>query len=378
MNLLQQIFPIGLIILLVPSSAIAQPSDTPITITGSSTVYPFMTNVADHYSHNTGYAYPVIEAIGTRAGMKAFCTHSPDSPETNIDIAAASRRILPIEEQECLSNNIVNTLEIKIGHDGIGLTRSRLSSEMTLSLKEIYLALAKTIPVIDTETGQEELVDNPYGSWPEINPDLPDEPIQFYGPPITSGTRDAFDELVLLEGCLDYRSEILPSLDPFQSHFEGCSQIREDGVYSEIGENDDLIIQRLQTNDTAIGIIGYNFLNRNRAILDAIPISHAGSKPQLPSKDNIKNGNYPISRNLYLYIKRDQLNTSNALKAFVQELISDNALGKNGYLLEEGLIPLSQKDRDTIISGLRAEGVLENNNDDNDNSDNSGDNTETQ
>ncbi|UTW54145.1 substrate-binding domain-containing protein [Kordiimonas sp. SCSIO 12610] len=349
MNLLQQIISLGLTSILVPSallaqSAFVQPEEGQIHIAGSSTVFPFVTKVATEYTEKTGNAYPTIEATGTGAGIIQFCSNTPD---ISIDIATASRRILTSEIQLCFNNAHSEIIEIKLGYDGIGLTRSRLASDMALSLKDIYLALAAKLPSTDSN-GNVILIDNPYKTWNEINPSLPEEPIHFFGPPATSGTRDAFDELVLFEGCLNASEGDAGEVEQASK----CSEIRTDGIYTEIGENDDLIIQRLQTNDTAVGIIGFNFLNRNNAILQAIPIAHIGSKPQLPTSDNIKNGNYPISRTLYLYIKKDRMESSDALQAYINELTSEAAFGDDGYLAKEGLIPLSIKNRNATVETL--------------------------
>ncbi len=336
MNRLMQILPIGLILIFAPAGLKAQNDNEPIRIIGSSTVYPFVTIAAEKFSENTDYEYPNIIATGTGAGMMEFCENNPD---IITHIVTASRRISPKEEQVCIQNAQTEIIEIKLGYDGIGLTRSRLATSMALSLHEIYLALAKSIPSHNQSDDSVSFIPNPYKYWNEINPNLPNEPIKFYGPPITSGTRDAFNELVLSEGC---------SVN-IEQH---CTEIRNDGVYSAIGENDDLIVQRLQTNDTAIGIIGFNFLNRHNAILSAIPISHDDLKPELPTGRNITIGHYPISRTLYLYLNKQEYTNSTMLQAYVQELISDKAFGENGYLTQEGLIPLSPESRKATLDNL--------------------------
>jgi phosphate transport system substrate-binding protein len=261
--------------------------------------------------------------------------------------------MLPDESANCSANGISDILELKLGYDGIVLARSRLAKDMKLSLAEIYLALAAEIPVLDADTSTIAVISNPYKKWSEINPALPDEAIQFYGPPLTSGTRDAFDELVLGEGCYLVYSRISETAANTSGEEENCTSIRTDNAYTEIGENDNLIIQRLQTNDTAIGIIGFNFLNRNNVILSAIPISHDTSKAQLPTSKNITNGNYPISRNLYLYVRKDQITSSSALTAYLEELISEDSYGGGGYLVQEGLVPLTEINRSKTVASIK-------------------------
>lgn len=298
-----------------------------IRIVGSSTVFPFATVVAENFGKTTGFKTPVIESTGSGGGLKLFCqgvgTEHPDF--TN-----ASRRIKQSEVELCASNGVTDVTEIKIGYDGIVLANSKAAETYNLSRKDIFLALAKQVPV------DGKLVDNPYTKWSEINPDLPDTEIEVLGPPPTSGTRDAFVELVMREG-----AEQFPMLEAMEKkEFRAVSDsMREDGRFVEAGENDNLIVQKLEANPAALGIFGFSFLDQNADKVHGSVID--GSSP---SFDAIADGSYPVSRSLFFYMKNAHVGVIPGMKEYVAEFTSEKAAGQEGYLTDKGLIPLPADD----------------------------------
>ncbi|MEQ8586528.1 MAG: PstS family phosphate ABC transporter substrate-binding protein [Thalassobaculaceae bacterium] len=304
-----------------------------IRIVGSSTVFPFATVVAENFGKTTGFKTPVIESTGSGGGLKLFCqgvgTEHPDF--TN-----ASRRIKQSEVELCASNGVTDVTEIKVGYDGIVLANSKAAETYNLSRKDIFLALAKQVPV------DGKLVDNPYTMWSEINPDLPDTEIEVLGPPPTSGTRDAFVELVMREG-----AEQFPMLEAMEKkEFRAVSDsMREDGRFVEAGENDNLIVQKLEANPAALGIFGFSFLDQNADKVHGSVID--GSSP---SFDAIADGSYPVSRSLFFYMKNAHVGVIPGMKEYVAEFTSEKAAGQEGYLTDKGLIPLPADDLESYRS----------------------------
>lgn len=303
-----------------------------IRIVGSSTVYPFVTVVAEQFGRKTNFKTPVVEATGTGGGLKLFCSGiSMDTP----DVANASRRITPAELLNCYKSGVTEITEIKLGYDGIVIANSVASPEYDLTLSELFLALAAKIP---SKTNPTALVDNYYTKWNEINPDLPTTKIKVYGPPATSGTRDAFVELVMESGCWN-----LPAYEATYSDFsqrkKACHEIREDGAYVEAGENDNLIVQKLNSNKDSLGIFGFSFLEENANLVRGSKISGVA-----PEHDTIANGTYIISRPLYVYVKLGHVGKVPGIKEFTKELVSSEAAASFGYLEEKGLIPLPDEE----------------------------------
>jgi phosphate transport system substrate-binding protein len=301
-----------------------------IRIVGSSTVFPFATVVAENFGKTTGFKTPVIESTGSGGGLKLFCqgvgTEHPDF--TN-----ASRRIKKSEVELCASNGVTDITEIKIGFDGIVLANSKASETYKLSRKDIFLALAKEVPV------DGKLVANPYTKWSEVNPDLPDTEIEVLGPPPTSGTRDAFVELVMETG-----AEEIPFLkDLSKSDGSKFKQVfgsmREDGKFIEAGENDNLIVQKLEANPAALGIFGFSFLDQN-----ADKVHGSIIEGNAPTFDAIADGSYPVSRSLFFYMKNAHVGVIPGMKEYVSEFTSEKAAGQEGYLTDKGLIPLPEAD----------------------------------
>jgi phosphate transport system substrate-binding protein len=326
----------SLIIGLTLTASVATPAfaGDEIRVVGSSTVYPFSTVVAERFGRMTDHATPVVEATGTGGGLKLFCSGvGPDSP----DIANASRRIKASEIKNCADNGVAEIIEVKIGYDGIVLANSLRANNYHLSQRDIFLALGKNIP---TQDGS--LVENTAETWQDINPELPNIKIEVLGPPPTSGTRDAFVELVMEAGCKTFPwVKALAKTD--KQRFKGiCHGIREDGAYIEAGENDNLIVQKLNANPTSLGIFGFSFLEQNSDKVQASFISEHEA-----TFENIASGDYPVSRSLYFYVKKAHLNDVPGLAEFVKLFMDDRAIGEEGFLTERGLIPMGEDELGT-------------------------------
>ena len=271
---------------LLASTAGAQARDQ-IRIVGSSTVFPFSTAVAERFGQKTGMKTPVVESTGTGGGMKLFCSGvGEDTP----DITNASRPIKPSELEACAKAGVTEITEVKIGFDGIVLANSKTHPGFALSEKDIWLALAKEVPVGG------KLVPNPHTTWNQINPALPAEKIEVLGPPPTSGTRDAFVELVMDRACEEVPE--VKALTNADAKKAACETLREDGAYIDAGENDNLIVQKLEANPTTLGIFGYSFLDQNIDKLRGNTIQGVE-----PTFENIADAKYPIARSLYFYVK---------------------------------------------------------------------------
>jgi len=286
-----------------------------INIVGSSTVFPFSTTVAERFGKSTEFKTPVVESTGSGGGLKLFCA---GVGERYPDIANASRRIKASEVEKCAANGVNEIIEAKIGFDGIVLANSREAAQMEISTRDIFLALAKDVP-----NGEGATQPNPYTTWDEINPELPAIKIEVLGPPPTSGTRDAFAELALEGGCKSFDwIKALKKTD--KSAYKAlCHRIREDGAYIEAGENDNLIVQKLQANPTAFGIFGYSFLEQNS---DSLQGSIVNGVP--PEFEEIADGNYPIARSLYFYVKQAHIGMIPGIEAFLAEFTQEDTWGE--------------------------------------------------
>ncbi len=296
-----------------------------IRIVGSSTVFPFSTTVAEQFGKSSSFATPVVESTGSGGGMKLFCA---GVGEDHPDITNASRRIKKSEFETCTANGIDIT-EVKIGFDGIVLANAKSGAEMNLTLAQVFLALAKEVPM------NGKLVANPYTNWSDIDPSLPNQKIEVLGPPPTSGTRDAFVEIAMEGGC-----KAVPGAKDLGLQKKACHEIREDGAFIEAGENDNLIVQKLEGNPNAVGIFGFSFLDQNADKLKGATIN--GTMPEF---EEIAAGNYPVSRSLFFYVKQQHVGVIPGIKEFVAEFTSENAWGPDGYLVDKGLIPLPDADR---------------------------------
>jgi len=334
-------FTCGLILAALCGTAGAQSARDHIYIVGSSTVYPFSTVVAERFGRGSDFKTPKVESTGTGGGLKLFCDGvGVDYP----DIANASRAIKASELASCAANGVDDVIEVKIGYDGIVLANSQRAPSMALSRLEIFLALAKQIP----GEGVHELVDNPHRLWSDINPALPATRIEVLGPPPTSGTRDAFVELAMEGGCsaIAWIKE-LKNTD--EARYRSiCHSIREDGAYVEAGENDNLIVQKLDANLSAMGIFGFSFLDQNAELVRGAAVDGI-----VPSFDAIADGSYPVARPLYFYVKKTHVDVIPGLRGFLREFSSERAWGDDGYLSERGLIPMPAEERALVAATVR-------------------------
>ena len=332
----------GLALAFVFSSvgAAETPKETPteigvesqIRIVGSSTVYPFSTAVAERFGKTTKYKTPIVESTGTGGGMKLFCSGSGQKypPITN-----ASRRIKASEIALCAGNGVGDIVEVKVGYDGIVIANSRRTDQMNLTRTDIFTALAKEIP-----DGQGGWIANPNKTWNDVANHLPATTIEVIGPPPTSGTRDAFVELAMEAGCLTYEGVAeLKKVD--KSLFKAkCHSIREDGLFVVAGENDNLIVQKLNANTNAFGIFGFSFLDQNGDLVQGSMVE--GTEPLYEA---ISDGSYPISRSLFFYVKADSAETQASIRAFLVEFTNERTWGPEGYLADKGLISMPEDER---------------------------------
>jgi phosphate transport system substrate-binding protein len=310
---------------LIAASLISLPAvasaRTQIRAVGSSTVYPFATAVAERLARaNPSMQPPVIESTGTGGGMKLFCA---GVGENFPDIENASRRIKASEIKLCAQNGVSQITEIQVGIDGIAFAEAASAPLGVLTQRDIYLALAKT----------------PFGkpnkakTWKDVNPKLPAIPIKVYGPPPTSGTRDAFGELIMTPPC-EANASMAALKKTDEAKFKAiCTGLREDGGYVEAGENDNLIVQKIEANPGTIGIFGYSYLEENAGRIKGIAIN--GVEPTYQTISSFK---YPGARPLYIYVKNAHVRAIPAIKAYVAEFTKETTWGPNGYLVRRGMI----------------------------------------
>lgn len=297
-----------------------------IKIVGSSTVFPFATAVAEEFGRTTRYRAPIVESTGSGGGLKLFCS---GVGEGHPDITNASRRIKASEIEQCAANGIEAT-EVKIGYDGIVIANSKDAPLMQLTLKQLFLALAKQVPGSDGT-----LIPNPYTKWSDIDPSLPKANIEVLGPPPTSGTRDAFNELAIEGGCKQFPQIKAIRAQDKNKYKAVCRGIREDGHYVEAGENDNLIVQKLQANPNAFGVFGYSFLSENADVVQGSTVNGVS-----PTFENISSGAYPVSRSLYFYIKNAHVGVIPGIMEYTGLFTEEAAIGEYGYLTDKGLIPM--------------------------------------
>ncbi|MDX1515244.1 MAG: PstS family phosphate ABC transporter substrate-binding protein [Woeseiaceae bacterium] len=319
----------------------AQSNRDYIYIVGSSTVYPFATVVAERFGRGTEFKTPKVESTGSGGGLKLFC----DGVGTEYpDIANSSRAIKQSEIDTCAANGVTDVIEVKIGYDGIVIANAINAPAVPLTRRDIFLALAKQVP----GEADGELIDNPYRTWADVNPELPATRIEVLGPPPTSGTRDAFVELAMEGGCKSVGwIKALKSSDG-DRYKALCHTIREDGAYVEAGENDNLIVQKLEANPAAFGIFGFSFLDQNSEKVKGAPVDGV-----VPTFDAIADGDYPVSRPLYFYAKKAHVDVIPGLKGYLREFTSERAWGDEGYLSDRGLIPMPVEERRQVAADVR-------------------------
>lgn len=306
-----------------------------IRIVGSSTVFPFSTAVAEEFGRSTQFKAPIVESTGTGGGFKLFCSGVGFG---HPDISNASREIKSSEIKLCAENGVTAITEIKVGYDGIVFANDKSAVTFKLTLGQIYLALAKEVPAQDGNGAA--LVPNPYTHWNQIDPNLPTTRIEVLGPPPTSGTRDAFSELAMEGGCKSFKAMAALKKTDKKAFKAKCTTLREDGAYIDAGENDNLIVQKLQANPNALGIFGYSFLEQNADKLQGSIVE--GFEPTF---DAISVGDYPVSRSLFFYVKNQHVGSVPGLKEYLREFTSDKAWGDFGYLTDKGLIPMQDDER---------------------------------
>ena len=319
-------------------------SSEKIKVVGSSTVSPFATTVAERFGATSGFPTPIVETTGTGGGFKAFCQGvGPDQPS----ISDASRPIKDSEAELCASNGVTEITPVEIGYDGIVIANSKEGPDFDVTKTQLYMALAQDVP---NEAG--EFVPNPYKSWHDVDANLPDEPIMVFGPPPTSGTRDAFVELGMEHG-----AETVPAMaalkasDP-KAFADRAHTIRTDGAWIDFGENDTAIIQSLVKTPTAMGVLGFSYLEQNADRVKGAQLSGVPATFEM-----INSGEYGLSRVMFFYVKDQNLTLVPGLVEYIEAFTSDSAFGPDGYLVEKGLIPLSDEDRDAqrvIVEDLKA------------------------
>ncbi|ORE97621.1 PstS family phosphate ABC transporter substrate-binding protein [Aurantimonas sp. 22II-16-19i] len=332
---------VGTALAAVSGPAFAQSRDQ-IQIVGSSTVFPYTQAVAENFGNESDFKAPVVESTGTGGGMQIFCQGvGPNTP----DITGASRAMKASEFELCKTNGVTDVTEVLLGYDALSFASSVEGPDMSVTKEQLFKALAAEVPV------DGEIKANPYTNWSEIDSSLPNEPILVYGPPPTSGTRDAFVELVMEEGCAE-----LPEIKALDKdrHKSVCQRMRGDGKFVEAGENDNLIVQRLESDKNAFGIFGYSFLYENQDKLKGAAVDGVA-----PSEQTVESGEYAVSRPLFIYIKNAHRNAIPGLNEFVAEYASDEALAPGGYLSERGLVPLKPEKlkevQDAVTNGKSME-----------------------
>lgn len=330
MNKSSKLFSTGLVVIGLLGLVAAAGRDK-ISIVGSSTVFPFSSAVAEQFAAGGRFAAPKVESTGTGGGMAIFCRGvGVNSP----DITNASRRMKLSEFQSCQRAGVRDIVEVKIGYDGIVIANSKNGPDFALTKQQVYMALAKTLP----QRGR--MIANPFRTWNQISPGLPAVAIDVMGPPPTSGTRDAFAELVMESGARSF-----PAMDALRSNNEArfkaaATAIREDGAWKDSGENDNLIVQALSRSPNQLGVFGFSFYEEN-----ADRVQAANMNGVAPTFATISSGAYPVSRSMYFYIKKQNIGLVAGIKEFAEEFLSERAAGARGYLRTRGMVPLPPAER---------------------------------
>lgn len=316
-----------------------------IRIVGSSTVYPFTTAVAETFGKSGGGKTPVVESTGTGGGMKLFCA---GVGEAHPDMTNASRAMKKGEFADCQKNGVKDIVEIKVGIDGLTLAQSKAGPGIKLSMAQIFLALAEQVPGADGK-----LVANPNKNWSDIDKSLPNVKIEVLGPPPTSGTRDSFHELFMEAGAKKIPAVAALEKSDKKAFEKAWKSLRKDGGYVEAGENDNVIVQKLESNKNAFGIFGFSFLDENSARLRGVPIDGIA-----PDYDAIASGKYEGARPLFIYVKKQHVGMVPGIDKFIAEYVSAKAMSKDGYLARKGLVTLPKAEAEKISADAKALKVL--------------------
>ena len=296
-----------------------------IKIVGSSTVYPYATVVAEKFGNSGKFKTPVIESTGTGGGMKLFCA---GVGANHPDVTNASRAIKPKEIELCKKNGVTEIIEIIVGNDGISFAHSVSAPDADFTKEQLWRALAAKVDI------DGKLLENPYKKWSDIDANLPNKKIEILIAPPTSGTRDAWNSLVMTKGCTKTAKSLYESAG--KKAKKECAKIREDGYAVEAGENDTLIIQKLSSNPDAFGFFGYSYLVANKDKIKASSVD--GVQPSL---EGIQDYSYPIARPLFFYVKKAHVGVIPGIKEFLKEFTSKKAMSNRGYLAKIGLVPLA-------------------------------------
>ena len=298
-----------------------------IQIVGSSTVYPFSTIVAERFGNRGKYKTPVIESTGTGGGMKLFCAgvgaHTPD-------VSNASRAMKDSEWKVCQQNGVTDIIEVAFGNDGIAFANAKQGPKLNLTREQLWKALAEKGPKPT--------------KWNEIDASLPNAKITVLVPPPTSGTRDAWNSLVMKKGCPE---------DIVKADKKSCMILREDGAAVEAGENDALIVQKLEADPAAFGVFGYSSLDNNRDRIQAASVE--GVEIDI---DSIQDYSYPVSRPLFFYVKKQHIGVVPGLEEYLMEFTAEDAIGEDGYLMDAGLVPLSDDKRASLQKNAKNKVVM--------------------
>ena len=316
-----------------------------IRVVGSSTVYPFTTAVAEQFGKSGGGKTPVVESTGTGGGFKLFCAGVGVG---HPDVTNASRRIKKSEFDDCSKNGVSGIIEIRVGFDGITIAQSKAGAPLKLTMGQVFLALADQVPGSDGK-----LVANPNKTWSDIDKALPNVKIEVLGPPPTSGTRDAFHELFMEVGADEIPAMKAIKKEDRKAFDKAWKSLRRDGAYVEAGENDNVIVAKLEANKNAFGIFGYSFLEENAAKLRGVPVEGVE-----PTFDAIASGKYRGSRPLFVYVKKQHIGVVPGLDKFIAEYVSEKAMGRDGYMSRKGLVPLPAAEAAAVRKAATEQTVL--------------------
>ena len=312
-----------------------------ISIAGSSTVLPFATIVAERLGRNPNQKTPVVESGGSSVGKKSVC----DGIGTQfIDIGNASSRMKTAELDYCDKNGVKIT-EIKVGYDGIVVANTKKADRLKISLADLGKALTAEVPI------DGKMVVNPYKKWSDVNPALPAMEIRVYGPPTTSGTRASFAEIVNEKAYCNKDDDAKAALKAAGKKVKTCRAMRTDGAYIEAGEQDNLIVQKLQEDTGAFGIFGFSYLDQNSDTLQGAELSGV-----VPTFEAIADGKYKASRALFFYVKHQHIGVVPGIEAFMTEWTKH--WGDDGILADAGMIPMPQAERDEMASRIKNIPVL--------------------
>ena len=309
-----------------------------IRIVGSSTVYPFSSYVAEEFGATSGNPTPVVESTGSGGGMKLFCAgNGLDTP----DFTNASRPMKTSEWELCQSNGVKNIVGVVIGFDGISIAQNKNNPALDLTLEQVFLALAEEVPSKDGKS----LIANPYKKWSDIDPSLPNREIKMIGAPTTSGTRDAFDEMVMEKASKKFEA--------YGKQKGSYKKVRSDGAFIPGGENDNLIVQRLEQDKDAMGYFGYSFLEENHDKVSGVKLGGVE-----PTFENIATAKYPVSRSLFFYGKADHFKEVKGMEAYLDLFIDDMMIGNNGVLKTIGLIPMPEAELKKVQASVKSRTLL--------------------